>query len=118
MRTLRAHYPLRLLCRVLEVSRSGYYAWRHRRPSKRDQENARLEVAIQAAHVRTRQTYGPRLSSKPQKGEERFTAIISSAKKDEDHPRKAVVRACIHRGAKVVTIEGLSKRTSHNAPER
>ena len=59
MRTLRAHYPLSLLCRVLEVSRSGYYAWQHRRPSKRDQENARLEVAIQAAHVRTRQTYGP-----------------------------------------------------------
>ena len=59
MRTLRTHYPLSLLCRVLEVSRSGYYAWLHRRPSKRAQENARLEVAIQAAHVRTRQTYGP-----------------------------------------------------------
>ena len=59
MRTLRRHYPLSLLCRVLEVSRSGYYAWHTRRPSRRAQENARLEVAIQAAHVRTRQTYGP-----------------------------------------------------------
>ena len=59
MSTLRAHYPLSLLCRVLDVSRSGYYAWRTRCPSKRAQENARLEVAIQAAHVRTRQTYGP-----------------------------------------------------------
>jgi transposase InsO family protein len=59
MRTLRPQYPLSLLCRVLEVSRSGYYAWCTRRPSKRTQENARLEVAIQAAHVRTRQTYGP-----------------------------------------------------------
>ncbi len=59
MRTLRLQYPLRVLCRVLEVSRSGYYAWRTRRPSKRAQENARLEVAIQATHVRTRQTYGP-----------------------------------------------------------
>ncbi|MDF0677378.1 MAG: IS3 family transposase [Nitrospira sp.] len=59
MRTLRPQYPLSVLCRVLEVSRSGYYAWRTRRPSKRAQENARLEVAIQAAHVRTRQTYGP-----------------------------------------------------------
>jgi putative transposase len=59
MRTLHAHYPPHLLCRVLEVSRSGYDAWQHRRPSTRDQENARLEVAIQAAHVRTRQTYGP-----------------------------------------------------------
>lgn len=59
MMTLRPQYPLSLLCRVLEVSRSGYYAWRIRRPSTRAQENARLEVAIQAAHVRTRQTYGP-----------------------------------------------------------
>lgn len=59
MTTLRSQYPLAILCRVLEVSRSGYHAWRTRRPSKRAQENARLEVAIQAAHGRTRQTYGP-----------------------------------------------------------
>jgi putative transposase len=59
MTTLRAQYPVILLCRVLEGSRSGYHAWRRRGPSKRAQENARLEVAIQAAHVRPRQTYGP-----------------------------------------------------------
>jgi hypothetical protein len=61
---------------------------------------------------------GPRLPTKPTEGEEKFTAIISSAKADEDHPRKAVVRACIHRGARVLTTEGVSLRTSHNAPER
>ncbi len=59
MTTLRSQYPLSMLCRGLEVSRSGYHAWTRRRPAKRTQENARLEVAIQAAHVRTRQTYGP-----------------------------------------------------------
>ncbi len=59
MTTLCHQYPLSLLCRVLEVPRSGYYAWRTRRPSTCAQENARLEVAIQAAHMRTRQTYGP-----------------------------------------------------------
>lgn len=59
MRTLRAHYPLSLLCRVLEVSRIEYDAWRTRRPSKCAHENARLDMAIQVAHVRTRQTYGP-----------------------------------------------------------
>lgn len=59
MTTLRHQYPLAILCRVLDVSRSGYYAWQTRGPSKRAQENARLEVAILAAHVRTRQTYGP-----------------------------------------------------------
>jgi hypothetical protein len=49
---------------------------------------------------------GPRLAVKPSSGQERFSAIISSAKEDEDHPRKAVVRALIHRGARVVTTEG------------
>lgn len=38
---------------------SGYYAWLGREPSKRDQENARLELEICAAHQRTRETYGP-----------------------------------------------------------
>ena len=33
MMTVRPQYPMRLLCRVLEVSRSGYYDWQHRRPS-------------------------------------------------------------------------------------
>lgn len=61
---------------------------------------------------------GKRLPSPPQKGQERFTAIISSAKKDEDHPRKAVVRAMIHRGANVSSTEGRDLRTSHNAPKR
>ena len=61
---------------------------------------------------------GPKLSSKPNAGEELFTAIVSAAKKDNHHPRKSVVRAFIHRGAKVITTEGGSKRTGHNAPDR
>jgi transposase InsO family protein len=47
------------MSRVLEVSASGYYAWCERQPSKRAQEEARLEVEIRAAHKRTRQTCGP-----------------------------------------------------------
>lgn len=49
---------------------------------------------------------------------ESFTAIVSAAEADKDHPRKSVVRAFIHRGAKVVSTEGTNKRTSHNAPKR
>jgi putative transposase len=47
------------MCRMLNVSESGYHAWRKRPPSVRTQENARLEVEIKAAHERTRETYGP-----------------------------------------------------------
>ena len=59
MKILRPHYPRAVLCRVFEVSRSGYHAFASRAPSKRARENARLIVAIQAAHQRTRETYGP-----------------------------------------------------------
>ena len=61
---------------------------------------------------------GPRLPNKPASGEEKFTAIVSSSKKDEDHPRKSVVRAFIHRGAKVFTTENGGIHSYHNAPDR
>lgn len=56
---MRPTYPIPLLCRVLGVSASGYYAWRNRPLSRRAREEARLEVEIRAAHRRTRETYGP-----------------------------------------------------------
>jgi len=49
---------------------------------------------------------------------EGFYAFISSAKADVHHPRKVVVRAMIHRGAKVYTTEGGCVRTGKNAPSR
>jgi len=59
MTTLRLTYPLPVLCRVLAVSRSGYYAWCIRQPSQREREDARLEAEIRAAHIRSRGTFGP-----------------------------------------------------------
>ncbi len=55
--SLRQSYPVGLMCRVLDVSECGYYAWHGRPPSRRKQEEARLKVEIQAAHQRTRETY-------------------------------------------------------------
>lgn len=57
-------------------------------------------------------------TEKPKEGTGTFTAIISASKEDEDHPRKAVVRACIHRGAKVVSTEGKDICIQCNAPTR
>jgi putative transposase len=56
---VRLDYPLGLLCRVFDVSRSGYYAAVDRPPSQRAQDDERLKVVIKAAHVQTRETYGP-----------------------------------------------------------
>jgi transposase InsO family protein len=55
---MRLHYPIPLISRILKVSASGFYAWLDRPPSGRAKEEVRLEVEIQAAHRRTRQTYG------------------------------------------------------------
>ena len=50
------------MCRVLEVSTSGYYAWRKRQPSQRAQEDQRLLKHIHAIHERSKGTYGaPRI---------------------------------------------------------
>jgi len=46
------------MCRVLRVSRSGYYAWRTRPESDRSKENRRLLLKIEKVHEKSRNTYG------------------------------------------------------------
>ena len=46
------------MCRVLGVSSSGYYRWRHRRPSKRQVQNEQLLGQIQMVYQHSHQTYG------------------------------------------------------------
>jgi putative transposase len=58
MREYRHEFPLAVMCRVLEVSRSGYYAWLGREESRRARANRGLLVKIRAAHKRSRKTYG------------------------------------------------------------
>lgn len=54
----RASYPVTVLCSVLAVSKSGFYAWRNRAPSTRAKEDARLAVEVVATHKRARGVYG------------------------------------------------------------
>lgn len=52
------------MCRVLEVSESGYYAWRKREPSQRQRENERLTEQITQAFHQGRGVYGsPRVQA-------------------------------------------------------
>lgn len=59
MKELRLQYPMALMCRVFEVSASGFYAHLARPPSSRALQEPRLEAEIAAAHQRTRESYGP-----------------------------------------------------------
>lgn len=58
IKDMRLIYSVSKLCRFLSVSMSGYYEWIDRPQSKRVQEEARMEVEIKAAHLRTRETFG------------------------------------------------------------
>jgi putative transposase len=58
----KALYPVVVLCRVLEVSCSGFYAWLKRAVALHVKVDAQLVVELRLAHQRSRETYGsPRL---------------------------------------------------------
>ncbi|MFV8753576.1 IS3 family transposase [Nannocystaceae bacterium ST9] len=60
----KAHFPISFMCKVLGVSRAGYYAWRDREPSNRSQENEILSQQITEIHHQSRGTYGsPRVTA-------------------------------------------------------
>lgn len=54
----RRDFPLRLMCRVLEVSPAGYHAWRQRSPSAHAIADERLMLNVRVAFTRSRRTYG------------------------------------------------------------
>lgn len=58
MRAKQAEHPVATMCRVLEISTSGYYAWVRREPSKRAREDEVLRKRIEAIHSESRGTYG------------------------------------------------------------
>jgi transposase InsO family protein len=54
----RDQHPVRLMCKVLEVSRSGYYAWRTRPVSQREMANQKLTKEIITVFKASHDTYG------------------------------------------------------------
>ena len=51
IRRHRGQYPIRLMCRCLKVSPSGFHAWQIRQPSGRTRDNARLLDKIRQHHA-------------------------------------------------------------------
>jgi putative transposase len=96
----KAYYPISLLCRVLKVSRSGYYGWKDRSPSKRECENAALTEKIREIHNRSsRRIYGyPRVHA-----ELRALGVRCSRKRVARLMRKAGLQGCIRARRKRTT---------------
>jgi len=69
IRAERATYPITLLCRVLHVARSAYYAWARRGVSARAIADEALAQQVAAVHARSRRTYGsPRIHAELRAG--------------------------------------------------
>lgn len=99
----KASYPVSLLCRVLRVSRSGYYDWKDRPLSKRARENVQLTEKIREIHDRSRQIYGyPRVHA-----ELRALGARCSRKRVARLMRQAGLRGC---------LRGRKKRTTRRDP--
>jgi putative transposase len=99
----KASYPVSRLCRVLKVSRSGYYDWKDRLPSKRERENAALMEKIREVHDRSRRTYGyPRVHA-----ELRALGVRCSRKRVARLMSKAGLQGCIRGRRKRTTRRDL-----------
>lgn len=115
MKENRLHYPVSLMAKVFAVSVSGYHAWDERPPSKREQEDARLCVAIRAAHQRTRQTYGAE-RLQPELAADGFPAGVGRIKRlrQQMHIRckqKRKFKATTHSDHKLPVAENLLNQT-------
>jgi len=58
----RSVWPVRMMCRLLDVSHSGFYDWCNRKPSRRSLDNDRLTARIRNSFLQSDSTYGsPRI---------------------------------------------------------
>ena len=82
------HLGVNILCKTLEVSRSGYYAWRSRPVSEREQEGTKLSLRVREIFEKSRGTYGaPRIQKQlaaagEKHGKERIRKIMRKAQKE------------------------------------
>jgi putative transposase len=110
----KASFPVAVLCKVLNVSRSGYYDWRDRPLSVRARENAALSSKIREIHERSRETYGsPRIHA-----ELRSIGVRCSRKRVARLMREEGLEGCVlgrrkrttRRGKHAVPAEDLVRR--------
>lgn len=109
----KANYGVGTMCRVLKVSKSGYYGWRGRPPSARDRADAELAERIERVHRDSRETYGaPRVHA-----ELRSCGVGCGRKRVARLMRKAGLVGCGGRGKGVRTTRPGTAERAPAAPD-
>ena len=104
---LAQDYPVRKLCEVLEVRRSGYYAWRHRQETARAIANRRLAQEIGRVHRQKKGRYGsPRVTQQL-----RREGHVCNHKRVERLMRQHGLKGCSSRRHRVRTTD-----SNHDQP--
>jgi putative transposase len=71
----RKQYDVLMMCRALDVTRSGYYAWLHNPVCQRAREDARLLRLIRASYAASHGVYG---TQRPGVGESGGTPVLGA----------------------------------------
>lgn len=94
----QAVWPAHVQCDVLRVSRSGFYAWRGRQPSARQQRRKRLVASIRQIHADSRGTYGsPRVTAELRAGGETVSENTVARLMSENEIRSKVRKRFVPR---------------------
>ena len=123
IRRCEAEYPVRTLCRVLEVTPSGYYAWRARPESPRRRDDRHLEAQVRTIFEQSRGTYGcPRVQAELRDrglrvSRKRIARLMRSAGLRSKRGRKFRVTTRAH-PTRPVAPNHLDRRFQVVAPDR
>ena len=110
IRSQRTQFRVAVMCRVLEVSKSGYYDWVDRPESNRAKRHRDLTVKIQQAHIASKQIYGaPRIHGELiDQGEQVGRNTVACLM------RKANIQSKVHKRFVVTTDSRRTKKPAEN----
>ena len=100
-------YPVEVCCRVLEVSRAGYYAWRDRRASRQALRRKHLVEKIKTVHEQNRGVYGsPRICK----------SLLAQGEKVSENTVAKVMKAAGIRGKRKRKFVPVTTDSKHQQP--
>ena len=114
MKANQAIFPVATMCRALEVSRSGYYAWLKASPSSLQEEDKVLAAKVREIHTASKGTYGaPRVHAELQ-----ATGTRTSRKRVARLMREAGLHGVSRRRRRVTTVRGPEEERAPDLVQR